>query len=866
MPSATRLPSGVQGVYVAGGHPGEAVRIHPPRPGVGAPVSGGPALVALTLFSSLALAFAGSATWGGTVFWFHDLAHQHYPWRAWAAREWARGDLPLWAPIGWGFPLLGDGQAGILYPPNLVLYALLSEPLAFNWSIVVHLVLAGMGGWALGRTIGCSAIASVLLGLVWSWSGLSISHVDYLGMFEVLAWFPWMVAGAVRAARGEPGRAGVAGARFIWRPWIATGLATGMAWLAGHPQAALIATYASVVAALWTGRRRWGGTVAGLAIQALVAVGLAAPQLVASAELAQLGVRAGGVDSEFAEVGALPPEELVNIVLPQAFGRDRPADMEIVSAHRRSYQGRGVAWWEDCFFVGAPVLILVLAAGRQVPLWGAGLAGLLWMLGTPVYDLVRLLPGMEWFRFPVRASMIVVLVTAVLAARGLDRWSVRPPGRAPRRIAITVGALLVMAAAATAVLRFAHDPLVAGIGARLTRTVTPEDVAVATSRGLPPPTGRTPEQALERARSLVAELEADLAPHSPRVAGPAAMLLLLAGALTLRRGRPLAVLGVVALDLVTTGWPLVQRASVDVLKPPPAAAALDEGARVGILGRRVASTLDGQMLSANLGLLWGAEDVIVPSPLRTNRSERMAWLLGLDLTDEPVPEKAARLSRNRRWLDAAGVEVITTTMPLDLAGFEPVAGSRSEHPADNPARGLPDGRPAVPEGADYTGPVHVYRNPLAGDPAFLVGCTLAASGPEEAERAMVGAGASSLGGVDPYSVAVVEGEGLDLCVAGPAGTVVTTQEGSARWTMDVHATRAAWLVLIQAMAPGQRWTVDGVPVEAAPTDLAFQGIAVPPGRHEVVFEVRGGRVRAALGLSVLTALGALGALAWRRAS
>jgi hypothetical protein len=131
---------------------------------------------------------------------------------------------------------------------------------------------------------------------------------------------------------------------------------------------------------------------------------------------------------------------------------------------------------------------------------------------------------------------------------------------------------------------------------------------------------------------------------------------------------------------------------------------------------------------------------------------------------------------------------------------------------------------------------------------------------------MVGEGASSLAGVDPYSVAVVEGAGLDLCVAGPAGTVVTRREGSARWTMDVHATRAAWLVLIQAMAPGQRWTVDGVPVEAAPTDLAFQGIAVPPGRHEVVFEVRGGRVRAALGLSVLTALGALGALAWKRAS
>ena len=50
------------------------------------------------------------------------------------------------------------------------------------------------------------------------------------------------------------------------------------------------------------------------------------------------------------------------------------------------------------------MLILALAAGRQLPLWSAGLGALLWMLGTPVYGVVRLLPGMEWFDMLTKQS------------------------------------------------------------------------------------------------------------------------------------------------------------------------------------------------------------------------------------------------------------------------------------------------------------------------------------------------------------------------------------------------------------------------------------------------------------------------------
>ena len=41
--------------------------------------------------------------------------------------------------------------------------------------------------------------------------------------------------------------------------------------------------------------------------------------------------------------------------------------------------------------------------------------------------------------------------------------------------------------------------------------------------------------------------------------------------------------------------------------------------RATVLDRRVSAELDRELMSSNLGLMWGAEDVIVPSPLRTLR-------------------------------------------------------------------------------------------------------------------------------------------------------------------------------------------------------------------------------------------------------
>jgi len=91
---------------------------------------------------------------------------------------------------------------------------------------------------------------------------------------------------------------------------------------------------------------------------------------------------------------------------------------------------------------------------------------------------------------------------------------------------------------------------------------------------------------------------------------------------------------------------------------------------------------------------------------------------------------------------------------------------------------------------------------------------------------------------DPYRVALVQ-KGVPLSTSNdsskPAGraTVVAREQGSYR--IDVEASRPAFVVLAQSFYPGWRAHIDGVDVPIVVANTAFQGVAVPAGRHTVVF-------------------------------
>src|SRR5581483_12358258 len=87
-----------------------------------------PAIAALVL---TALLLHHDALLSGRYFAESDTLLYYQPLTRWLSAELASGRLPLWLPrIFGGYPLLADGEMGLLYPPHLVAILLLSPAAA----------------------------------------------------------------------------------------------------------------------------------------------------------------------------------------------------------------------------------------------------------------------------------------------------------------------------------------------------------------------------------------------------------------------------------------------------------------------------------------------------------------------------------------------------------------------------------------------------------------------------------------------------------------------------------------------------------------------------------------------------------------
>jgi hypothetical protein len=407
------------------------------------------ALAALVVLIPAVLCFYGwGIATGRRLFFTHDLNgsdlwHLHYPLKCFMAEQLRAGHLPYWCEnIGTGFPLLAEGQVGALYPPNLVLFRWLALPVAFNGSILLHVLLAGISAAMLARELGASRGASVLSGVVFSFSGFLTVHLKHVNMDAAAAWSPLLLLLVERYARS----------RRVTTAVLAVVVVAAMA-LAGHPQIAYYnlligAVYAVVRAARpwasegearfsWSDSTRLG---AGLVLAASLGLALAAPQILATLELNRLGPRGGGLTFRDAFEYELTPIELVTFVAPKVFG-DPGSLREVTGVDPLTGQAvtrlRGFSpppgakslFWEITGYVGLlPLGVAAVGAvawrrRREAQPILAVLGVALWLaLGTrgglaPLFYFV--VPGFRYFRFQGRFLLYVDLALAVLAGLGL---------------------------------------------------------------------------------------------------------------------------------------------------------------------------------------------------------------------------------------------------------------------------------------------------------------------------------------------------------------------------------------------------------------------------------------------------------------
>ena len=174
--------------------------------------------------------------------WFDhpDMAYLEIPRIQFQANEIHRGQFPLWDPRIWmGQPLVGQTQPGPVYPFNLLFYLLpLTDgyiPLAhLNWYWVFIHFQAGLFAYWLGRDLRLSQMASILGGALFAFAGF-VGVATWLDVVNGAIWTPLITLLLLRSVR--------AGGSIAYA--ILGGFVLGIAWLSGHHELPLLASYLS---------------------------------------------------------------------------------------------------------------------------------------------------------------------------------------------------------------------------------------------------------------------------------------------------------------------------------------------------------------------------------------------------------------------------------------------------------------------------------------------------------------------------------------------------------------------------------------------------------------------------------------------
>ena len=362
-----------------------------------------------------------------------DFNSFYYPLSAFAAGQIQAGHFPLWNPFLFaGAPFAADYQAGALYPPNLLVWAV-ARPFtygAFEALAIFHIWWASVTAYGFVRTIGLRRAPSLIAGITFAYGGFMTAQLGHAPMIAVASWLPAIFAALYLARRGSVG----------WS--VLAGLGLAMAILAGHPQVLLYVLTAAVAYGLflaWAERpvvapvdvhdwsswsrdpsvRHWVAAVARLGVMLVVAIGLTAPLLLPAEQLSRRSVRAG-IGYDGATQFSVQPVALLQLILPKVFG-DNPTNYwsAFASGEIWGYAGVatlvfavvGVLWWARAgrghrlFFLALGSLALLAALGPFTPLHG-------WLYGF--------VPGYDRVRAAGRLLLLYDFAVAILAAYGLD--------------------------------------------------------------------------------------------------------------------------------------------------------------------------------------------------------------------------------------------------------------------------------------------------------------------------------------------------------------------------------------------------------------------------------------------------------------
>ena len=416
--------------------------------------------------------------WCGYGFVGGDLYPYFFPQKTFLADRLHAGEFPLWNNLtGFGYPILGESQTGVAYPPHIIAYYFFDANTAYNIEHLAHYMLCFVGTCLFATRIGLRLPGAVLTSVVFTY-GWFPPRACLEWAIVTGAWLPvclWCVESFVQTR--------------WWRFPIGLSLALGLQLLAGHFHLAFITQLIVVAYGTWRIRATteqtpslvhgkaeqtslaksglwnitWKSLPIVLTLGAAIIAGflLASVQLLPAWEMKTRSSRAVVGEDHDPSYGHLPPLYASQLVAPWLwyspmaidedglvravsefgapwhwFGPHKDLDELLMQSRTGGLTGTATNKVEAHLYCGlAPLLLavwwvfLVLKQRTlrgEALFWGTcGILAVVYATGW-LLPIARHIPGFNFFRGPGRYGIVTTLAVAIFAGRGLqsllDRW------------------------------------------------------------------------------------------------------------------------------------------------------------------------------------------------------------------------------------------------------------------------------------------------------------------------------------------------------------------------------------------------------------------------------------------------------------
>ena len=275
-------------------------------------------ILPLLIVTAIALALFYPVLDGTRLLTERDLSLFFIPPRFLWVKEVKDGVFPLWNPYSYsGQPLFALLQPGVLYPVN-VLLLILPFDLAFNWTVIIHFILAGAFTYLLVTEMKAGRASSLISAITFMLSGYIFSVHNVISTLFTTAWVPLALLLYMRAIKGGS------------IPYaVASGIVSSVMFMGGGIEVlfgtlVLLLILSLAPAILYISgeedRAPLHKRLILFAVSIVVFLGISSVQLLPFLELAGLSIRAGGLPYHEATTWSLDLKDFIQFFIPDPYG------------------------------------------------------------------------------------------------------------------------------------------------------------------------------------------------------------------------------------------------------------------------------------------------------------------------------------------------------------------------------------------------------------------------------------------------------------------------------------------------------------------------------------------------------------------